>query len=142
MTPTKPETIDKELESGVWKAKQVVYQVQDGTPRLKMRFGLTNQNVKWTPVIPSPVSSQTRPQTMNRIMYLVGMDVHLILALCYCVAMSLPTGKINIQKALMKLTKQVYSGFLSDCMGVYIDVILPFFLRLNWVSFGIKVSPE
>jgi len=144
MTPTKPETIDKELESCVRKAKQVVYQVQDGTPRLKMRFGLTNRNVKWTPVIPSPVSSQTRPQIMNRIMYLVGMDVHLILALCYCVAMSLPTGKIIIQKALMKLTKQVYSSFLSDCME-YIQmssVVLPFFLRLNWVSFGIKVCPE
>ena len=46
MTPTKSEMSDEELESGAWKAKQVVYQVRDGTPRLKMRFGLTNRNVK------------------------------------------------------------------------------------------------
>ena len=143
MTPTKSEMSDEELESGAWKAKQVVYQVRDGTPRLKMRFGLTNRNVKWTPVIPSPVSSQTRSQTMNRILYLVGMDVHLLLTLCYCVAMSLPTGKIIIQKALMKLTKQEYSGFLSDCMAVYMmemaSVVLPFFLRLKWVSFNLAL---
>ena len=74
---------------------------------------------------------------MNRILYLVGMDVHLLLTLCCCVAMSLPIGKIIIQKALMKLTKQAYSGFLSDGMAVYMmkmaSVVLPFSLRLNWV---------
>ena len=42
-------------------------------PGLKMRFGLTGQSVKGTPVIPGPVSSQTRSQTL------------LVLALFYCV---------------------------------------------------------
>ena len=58
MTPsrsTNAESSKEELESCVRKAKQkqieYMYQI------LKMRFGPTNQNVKWTPVIPSPVSS-------------------------------------------------------------------------------------
>ena len=54
---TKAESSDEELKICVWKAKQVVYQIRDGMPGLKMRFGPTNRNIKWTPVTPSPVSS-------------------------------------------------------------------------------------
>ena len=62
---TNPESSEEELESCVRKAKQVEYQIRDGMPGLKMRFGPTNRNVKWTPVIPSPVSSRTRSQTLK-----------------------------------------------------------------------------
>ena len=63
MTPTRStnaESSEEELESCVWKAKQVEYQIRDGMPGHEMacqgtRWGLpTNWNVKWTPVIPSP----------------------------------------------------------------------------------------
>ena len=49
---TEGESSEEELTSCVRKAKQVVYQTQDGMPGLKMRFGPTNRNIKWTPVIP------------------------------------------------------------------------------------------
>ena len=62
---TKAEWSEEELESCVRKAKQVEYQIRDGMPGLKMRFGPTNWNVKWTPVISSPVSSRTRSQTLK-----------------------------------------------------------------------------
>ena len=55
MTParsTKGKSSEEELEPCVQKTKQVEYQIQDGIPGLKMRFGPTNRNVKWTPVIP------------------------------------------------------------------------------------------
>ena len=69
MTPTRstnPESSEEEFDSSVQKANQVEYQIPNGMPGLKMRFGSTNWNVKWTLVIPGPVSSQTRPQTLNR----------------------------------------------------------------------------
>ena len=62
---TKAESSEEELETCVWKAKQVVYKIRDGMPGLKMRFGPTNRNIKWTPVTPSPISSRTRSQTLK-----------------------------------------------------------------------------
>ena len=101
MTPTRstnPEFSEEEFDSSVQKANQVEYQIPNGMPGLKMRFGSTNRNVKWTLVIPSPVFSRTRPQTLNRTIYLVSMDsVHLILALML-LHISLPAGRIIIGK--------------------------------------------
>jgi len=62
---TEAESSEEELETCVRKAKQVVDQIRNGMPGLKMRFGPTNRNIKWTPVTPSPVSSQTRSQTLK-----------------------------------------------------------------------------
>ena len=62
---TEAESSEEELETCVWKAKQVVYQIRDGMPGLKMRFGPTNRNIKRTPDTPSLVSSQLSQENLT-----------------------------------------------------------------------------
>ena len=40
-------------------AKEVAYQVNDGTPGLTIRQGLTRHNYSWIPIISSPIASRT-----------------------------------------------------------------------------------
>ena len=41
-------------------AREVRYQVKDGTPGLRIRRGNTMHSWKWTPIAPSPIATRTR----------------------------------------------------------------------------------
>ena len=51
---------DSDNELDVSGARQVCYEERGNVPGLSVRRGCTRSSVSWTPVKPSPISSQTR----------------------------------------------------------------------------------